>query len=157
MATDPGEAHREEIFEGLIDAMRRGDVGTFAFFNEEWERIDTPRDGDTIVRFVGEPRLHTSFGTCPHCGVSWATDGISLGGGAQHDLIQQQLHMFYRCPKRKSCRCWVDAVDGKESWTRCMKCDEAEPLCRCNNGITEGPCLLVKVVTTWRDEEEPMS
>lgn len=154
MDLDPRRAHSEEIFEGLIDAMLRGDVGSFVQLNEEWERIDTPEEGRTQIRFAGEPRVHTTLGTCPHCGVSWSTDGIVFGDDPNHGLIQQQMHLFYRCPAKNKCLCWVDSEDGEDSWERCMRCTLAEPLCACEEGVLYGPCLAVDVVITWRDDSQ---
>lgn len=150
MEPDPKSAHEEEIFEGVIDAMMRGDVESFVPLNQEWERIDQPVEGKTLIRFAGEPRLLTTMGTCPHCGVSWSTDGIAFGEDEHHGLIQQQMHLFYRCRAKRSCRCWVDDVNG-ESWERCMRCDNAEPYCICSEGCSYGPCMSVEVVITWED------
>lgn len=151
---DPKRAHEEEIFEGLIDAMLRGDVESFIPLNEEWERIDQPDGDKTLIRFAGPPTRQTSFGTCPHCGVSWEMGGLVFGDDGTNGLIEQQIHLFYRCRKSRDCRCWVDDVDG-ESWERCMRCDNAEPYCICTDGCEYGPCLSVDVVA-W-EGEDPVS
>lgn len=147
---DPGRAHHEEIFEGLVEAMLNGDVETFVALNKEWERIDIAEEGHTAIRFAGAPRRCTSMGTCPHCGVSWSTDGLAFDDAENYGMIQQQAHLFYRCKAKRKCRCWVDDVGG-ESWERCMNCGNAERYCVCLDGCEYGPCLAVDVVVTWED------
>lgn len=146
------DAHSEEIFEGLIDAMMRGDVESFKALNVEWERIDIPAEGKTAIRFAGPPRRATAMGTCPHCNVSWSHDGMLFDEDVDHGLIQQQMHLFSRCPRRKQCRCWVDAEDGSESWERCLACDLADVDCSCLGGAEIGPCLNVDVVIVYADQ-----
>lgn len=151
---DPREAHRDEIFEGLINAALGNNVEDFSIFNEEWERIDQPREGHAVLRFAGPMRHVTATGICAHCGYTWSITGVDFTDGEFIAEMAQQDHLLERCPKKADCKCWVEAEDGSESWERCLTCDKADVFCSCPEGPALGPCVNPDAIVVFLDQPD---
>lgn len=146
-APDPAKAHREEIFEALMDAAFKGDADSFSNFNQEWERID-PLDGSGYhIRFGDDPpRRSTTNGHCFHCGSAWEVNGIVFG--AMVPGLARAIHMNTECPEQEDCTCWSELPDETNTLYHplCQVCEYPLPLCGCDEGIALGPCALARLI-----------
>jgi len=141
---DPREAHREEIFEALIDATLDQDPESFNAFNREWERIEVePTNGrDSIIRFQGESHLEQVDFTCGHCHLRFQTTAMVFGEApAGLDIA---IHVA-GCSEEASCLCWSEHESGDDSIFAeplCQGCERRASLCECNDGPIYGPCAI---------------
>src|SRR5690606_31878563 len=93
---DPLEAHRQEIWEGLMEAGARGEVEKFRCFNIEWERLNALYPEGEQVVFGGDPVPYTHRDYCGHCHSNWQISGIRFGAFLPGSVLR--AHMEVDCP-----------------------------------------------------------
>jgi hypothetical protein len=159
----PGDAHREEIFEGLIEASLKGREEDFYAFKTEWERIDSSNTEEFRINFPpGAPIPYTSKGFCHHCQREWLIAGVAFGSVTPG--IAQMIHMGGECEEIADCTCWDTSsnVEDEElnpfGYPLCQSCMLHEDHCECEEGVAYGPCALYEKNErehglTWQEEQ----
>jgi len=143
---DPLEAHRQEIWEGLMEAGARGEVEKFRCFNIEWERLNALYPEGEQVVFGGDPVPYTHRDYCGHCHSNWQISGIRFGAFLPGSVLR--AHMEVDCPARHECCCWSEEErpEGEVgNHPECQECHHPLPWCSCPAGITLGPCAQVEM------------